>query len=101
MDEKQIRRLIENTQPQYQAGQQAIKAMENRVISRMVETAHQEKDRLEHHLLDMPLPVIIYQWVIIRLKYRPWRLLLPASVTLAVLLQGLLARLNILQVLTR
>lgn len=101
MDEKQIRQLMERTKTVREAHQEAVDAFRDRIISRMVETAHQETDRLEHHLLEMPLSVIIYQWVIIRLKYRPWRLLLPASVALTLLLQGVLSRLNILQILTR
>jgi hypothetical protein len=101
VDEKQIRQLMERTKPVHQAHQEAVNALQDRIISRMVETAHQETDRLEHHLLEMPLPVIIYQWVIIRLKCRPWRLLIPASVALTLLLQGVLSRLNILQMLTR
>lgn len=101
MDEQQIRQLMERTQPVRQAEREAVAALQNRIIPRMVETAHRETDRLEHHLLEMPLAVIIYQWVIIRLKYRPWRLLIPASVALTLLLQGVLSRLNILQILTR
>ena len=75
--------------------------LQNRIISQMVATARQEADRLEHHLLDMPLSVIIYQWIIIRLKNRPWRLLFPASIALSILLQGILGKFNLFQFLSR
>lgn len=101
MDEKQIRQLMERTKPVRQIEQEAVAAFQDRIISRMVETARRETDRLEHHLLELPLSVIIYQWLIIRLKYRPWRLLVPASVALTLLLQGVLSRINIIQILIR
>jgi uncharacterized membrane protein len=101
VDEKQIRQLMERTKPVRQIEQEAVAAFQDRIISRMVETARRETDRLEHHLLELPLSVIIYQWLIIRLKYRPWRLLVPASVALTLLLQGVLSRINIIQILIR
>lgn len=73
---------------------------QDKVISRMITAARQEADRLEHHLLEMPLSVILYQWIIIRLKNRPWRLLFPVSIALSILLQGILRNFNVIQFLS-
>jgi hypothetical protein len=101
MDEKSLQELFGRTQKARREEQEAVNAWQDRIIAKMVATAHRETDRLEHHLLEMPLSVIVYQWVIIRLKHRPWRLLIPVSVVLTLLLQGILSRFNLFQLLTR
>jgi hypothetical protein len=63
----------------------------------MVATSRKEEERLENHLLEMPLSVIVYKWIIVRLKSRPWRLLIPTAIALSLLLQGLLSRFNLVQ----
>ena len=65
-----------------QATQRTIRAM-SQEVERCQET-------LAHHLLDLPLTHVVYFWVILRLKYRPWRVLIPASL-LAVLIYRLAA----------
>lgn len=99
MKEKSFKELLKKTEGSRRVSQEAVRSAQNRVISEMVNAAHREADRLEHHLLEMPLSVIIYQWIIVRLKSRPWRLLVPASLAMALLLQGFLARFNLLQIL--
>lgn len=97
MNERELEMLLKQTQKD----RQLTRAYQNRIISQMIITARRETDRLEHHLLEMPLSVIIYQWIIIRLKSRPWRLLFPASIALSILLQSILGRFNIIQFLSR
>lgn len=75
----EIRRQRTATQ---QAMQRTIRAM-SQEVERCQET-------LAHHLLDLPLTHVVYFWVILRLKYRPWRVLIPASL-LAVLIYRLAA----------
>lgn len=100
MKDKNIDELLKTTEQLNRADREAVNAWQNRIISGMVDAARQETNRLEHHLLEMPLSVILYQWIIIRLKSRPWRLLVPASLAMALLLQGILARFNLVQFLT-
>lgn len=97
MNDKELKVLFKQTQKDRQ--QSTI--YQNRIISQMIATARQEADRLEHNLLEMPLSVILYQWIIIRLKNRPWRLLFPASIALSILLQGILRNFNVIQFLSR
>lgn len=97
MNEQELEMLLKRTQKD----RQLTTVRQNMIISQMVIAARRETDRIEHHLLEMPLSVIIYQWIIIRLKSRPWRLLFPASIALSILLQGILGRLNIIQFLFR
>ena len=99
MKVKSFEELLKKTEGQRRVSQEVVRSAQNRVISEMVSATHRESDRLEHHLLEMPLSVIIYQWIIVRLKSRPWRLLVPASLAMALLLQGFLARFNLLQIL--
>jgi hypothetical protein len=97
MNTNKVDEILKNTEPLRKQEQQAVINAGNRIITKMIDTANRESDRIEHHLLEMPLPVITYQWVILRLKSRPWRLLIPASVALTLLLQSLLSRFNLLQ----
>lgn len=97
MAQQDLEKLLMESKGQWQEDRKAAEAYENRIISRMVATIHQEEERLDNHLLEMPLSVIIYQWVIARLKSRPWRLLIPVSVALSLLLQGILSRFNLVQ----
>lgn len=97
MNEWELEILLKQTQKD----RQLTTVYQNKIITQMITTARQEADRLEHHLLEMPLSVIIYQWIIIRLKSRPWRLLFPASIALSILFQGILVRFNIIQFLFR
>jgi hypothetical protein len=101
MTKKDFESLWKEAEGVQKEDEEAARAMQNRIVSRMVETARRESDRLEHHLLELPLPVILYQWFIIRLKRRPWRILVPASMIVTLLLQGLLGRVNFLQLLGR
>ena len=101
MDEKSLQELFERTKEIRREEQEAVNACRDRIVSQMITAAHHEADRLEHHLLEMPLSVIIYQWIIIRLKHRPWRLLIPVSMVLTLLLQGILFRFNLFQFFTR
>lgn len=94
-----IKKLINRTQDLRRQDQAAVQSAQNRIVAAMVTTTQRETERLEHHLLELPLTVIIYQWLIIRLKSRPWRLLLPASLALSLLLQGILVRFNLPQLL--
>ncbi len=97
MKEKQLAELLQTTASLRNSDREAAENYRNEIVSRMVQTAHQETDRIEHHLLEMPLSVIIYKWFILRLKSRPWGLLVPASLAIGILLQGLLSRFNLLQ----
>ncbi len=97
MEEQDFEKLLMKSKDLWIEDRKAAVAYENRIVSRMVATVHQEEERLENHLLEMPLSVIIYQWIIVRLKSRPWRLLIPASVALSLILQGFLSRFNLMQ----
>lgn len=94
MNERLFDELLKKSKSLREEDQELARVLQNKTVSRMIDAAHRETDRLEHHLLEMPLSVIIYQWVIIRLKSRPWRLLVPASLALGLLLQSLLTRIN-------
>lgn len=100
MGKKNFEDLIQRTAESRRLDSTATHAMHNRIVSQMVATARRETDRLEHHLLELPLSVIIYQWVILRLKARPWQLLVPISFALSFLLQGILTRVNLWQFLS-
>lgn len=97
MEEQDFEKFLAQTKDLGKEDRKDTAAWENRVVSRMVATVHREEERLENHLLEMPLSVIVYQWVIVRLKSRPWRLLIPVSVALSLILQGLLSRVNMVQ----
>ena len=101
MPEQDFQKLLEDSAERCNQDQRAAAAMENRIVSRMIAASHKEEERLENHLLEMPLSVIIYKWVIVRLKSRPWRLLVPTSIALSLILQGLLSRFNLAQFLGR
>lgn len=101
MNENEFQKLLNKTQNIRQEDMEQTELWRSRIVSEMIKTARKESDRIEHHLLEMPLSVIIYQWIVIRLKCRPWRLLIPASLLLSILLQGLLSRINILQLLVK
>ena len=101
MNEQGLQRLIEKTELFRRKDREAAAQWHNRIVSRMIDTAHRETERLEYHLSELPLSVVIYQWVIVRLKSRPWRLLLPASLLLSAIFHGVLARVNLIQLLVR
>lgn len=101
MKEQDFERLLTETEGLCNEDRKAATAMENRIVSRMIATSRKEEERLENHLLEMPLSVIVYKWVIVRLKSRPWRLLIPTSIALSLLLQGFLSRFNLVQFLGR
>ena len=98
MEEKEFLKLLKETEEIRTEADEATNLWQNRLVSRMIKVAVQETDRLDHHLMEMPLSVIVYQWIIVRLKTRPWRLLIPASVALTFLLQSLLSKVNLLQI---
>lgn len=101
MDEQSLQRLIEKTESLRSEDRATTARWQNRIVSRMIDTAHRETERLEYHLSELPLSVVIYQWVIVRLKSRPWRLLVPASLLLSILFHGVLVRVNLWQFLVR
>ena len=101
MNEQKFEEIMKHTTSLRKEDQKATEIIHNRVVSRMIETGRKESERIEHHLLEMPLSVITYQWVVIRLKCRPWRLLIPVSLFLSFLFQGLLSRINILQLFSK
>lgn len=39
-----------------------------------------ERDFMENQLLNVSLGLLVYQWVIVRMKVKPWRVLVPASI---------------------
>lgn len=41
---------------------------------------NRERDFMENQLLNVSLGLLIYQWIIVRMKVRPWRVLVPASI---------------------
>jgi len=98
MDENEFIELIDKTKKIREKGIEVTTLWQDKLVSQMVRVADLETERIEHHLLEMPLSVIIYQWIIIRLKTRPWRLLIPASVALTLILQGFLSKFNLLQI---
>jgi hypothetical protein len=53
-----------------------------RAMRREVEKRHES---LAHHLLELPLLKVLYFWLILRLKLKPWRVLVPASIMIALL----------------
>lgn len=98
MCENEFIELIDKTKKIREEGIEVTTLWQDKLVSQMVRVADLETERIEHHLLEMPLSVITYQWIIIRLKIRPWRLLIPASVALTLILQGLLSKFNLLQI---
>lgn len=101
MDDQSLQRLIKKTESLRSEDREATARWQNRIVSRMIDTAHCETERLEYHLSELPLSVVIYQWVIVRLKSRPWRLLVPVSLLLSILFHGVLVRVNLWQFLVR
>lgn len=101
MDELKFEELMKKTASSRKENQEATEIIRNKVVSKMIATGRKELERIDHHLLEMPLSVITYQWIVIRLKCRPWRLLIPASFILSFLFQGLLSRINILQLFSK
>lgn len=100
MKRQPFEELIAKTAAARQADQAAAAAWQDRIVSQMIDAAHRETDRLEQHLLDTPLSRVIYQWVLLRLKRHPWKMLVPTALALSLLLQEILARFNLLQFLT-
>lgn len=41
---------------------------------------NRERDFMENQLLNVSLGLLIYQWIIVRMKVKPWRVLVPASI---------------------
>ncbi len=98
MEEKKFLQLLEETKQIRKEADEITDLWQDRLVSQMVKVAAQETDRLEHHLMEMPLSVIIYQWIIVRLKTRPWRILVPTSIALTLLLQSIFSKVNLLQI---
>ena len=73
--EEIIARALPEVREQRRAARQAAHAAV-RAMSREVERC---QETLAHHLLDLPFWKVLYYWAILRLKYRPWRILIPVS----------------------
>lgn len=99
MKNEQFTQIFHKTNKLRQEDLSATSALQSKVVAKMIATANKETERIEHHLLEMPLSVIIYRWFIVRLKSQPWRLLIPMSMALSLLLQGILSRFNLYQLL--
>jgi hypothetical protein len=89
--------LLNQTTAAREEGHDAIRNAQNHIVTRMVRQANLEIEKIEHHLLEMSLFVIIYRWFTVRLKAQPWRLLVPASLAISILLQIFFSSFNILK----
>ncbi len=87
---KEIEDLFQAASPELRAQRRAAMQASLGIIRAMSQEIERYHETLAHHLLDLPLTHVLYYWLILRLKFRPWRVLVPASL-LAVLLYRLVA----------
>ena len=86
----EVEEILARGAPEIRRQREASRQATQRTIRAMSQEVERCQETLAHHLLDLPLTHVVYFWVILRLKYRPWRVLIPVSL-LAVLIYRLAA----------
>lgn len=77
--------ILARTRPLIKERRLAAEQSAQRTIRAMSQEVERCRESLAHHLLDLPLLHVLYYWTILRLKFRPWRVLVPVSLGAAVL----------------
>lgn len=83
--EAEVEAIFARTRPAIGRHRAAAEGGKRAAVHAMSQEVDRCRETLAHHLLDLPLWHVLYFWTILRLKYRPWRILVPASL-IAVLL---------------
>ncbi len=86
----ELEELLRRAAPQLRKDREEAWQASAKTIRAMSQEIERQRETLAHHLLDLPLFQVLYYWLILRLKFRPWRVLVPVSV-LTVLIYRLAA----------
>jgi len=78
--ELDVEAIIAGARPEFRRQREASARFTRQAVRAMSQEVERCRETLAHHLLDLSLVHILYFWVILRLKYRPWRVLVPVSV---------------------
>lgn len=71
--------ILEQASPFLAAQERFAEDHRARLLADMRAEMHQGRDLLEHQLLNISLGLLVYTWIILRMKSKPWRILVPAS----------------------
>lgn len=80
--------ILEQASPLLAAHERFAGDHRDRILADMRAEMHQGRDLLEHQLLNIPLGLLVYTWIILRMKTKPWRILVPASIGVWIVLMA-------------